>query len=227
MAKYSRLAGRTSQITLIFVNDSSSTTGAGLTGLTNSTSGLTAYYVRNSATGSTSISLASMTLGTFTSGGFKEIDSTNMPGWYQFCPPNAALASGADAVGICLRGAANMAPCNLEIDLTAFDPLNGNNLGLAYLPQGPMMIKKNAGMSAYPFVMVDSTGTPRTGLTVAAQRTIDGGAWANTANPACTEIGFGGYYFTPGAADFNGGAVMFRFSATGAQDQFWTVVPQP
>lgn len=115
--KLSRRVGATSQIFQIFIADSSSTTGAGLTGLTNASSGLTAYFHRDTDTTATAISLVTMTVGTFTSSGFKEIDSTNMPGWYQFCPPNTALASGAASVGLHLKGATNMAPLPIEVDL--------------------------------------------------------------------------------------------------------------
>lgn len=117
--KLLRKVGSTSQIFQIFVQDSSSSTGAGLTGLTNASSSLTAYYHRDTDTTATAISLVTMTVGTFTSSGFKEIDSTNMPGWYQFCPPNAALASGAASVGLHLKGATNMAPLPIEVDLDA------------------------------------------------------------------------------------------------------------
>lgn len=117
--KLIRKVGSTSEIWQIFIRDSSSTTGAGLTGLTNASSGLTAYYHRDTDTTATAISLVSMTVGTFTSSGFKEIDATNMPGWYQFCPPNAALASGAKSCGFHLKGATNMAPLPIEVDLDA------------------------------------------------------------------------------------------------------------
>ena len=115
--KLLRKVGATSQILQVFIQDSSSTTGAGLTGLTDASASLTAYYHRDTDTTATAISLVTMTIGTFTSSGFIEIDATNMPGWYQFCPPNAALASGAVSVGIHLKGAANMAPLPIEIDL--------------------------------------------------------------------------------------------------------------
>lgn len=119
MAQISRQVGTTSQVTLLFVQDSSSTTGAGLTGLAHNTGSLTAYYKRSNGTASVAITLANITtLGTFVSGGFKEVDATNMPGVYEFHPPNAALASGADSVAILLKGAANMAPCPLIIELT-------------------------------------------------------------------------------------------------------------
>ncbi len=115
--KISRRAGATSQILQIFIADSSSTTGAGLTGLTNASGSLTAYFHRDTDTTATAISLVTMTVGTFTSSGFKEIDASNMPGWYQFCPPNTAFATGAASVGIHLKGATNMAPLPIEVDL--------------------------------------------------------------------------------------------------------------
>lgn len=115
--KLLRKVGSTSQILQVFIRDSSSGIGSGLAGLTNGTSGLTAYYHRDSDTTATAISLVTMTVGTFTSSGFKEIDSSNMPGWYQFCPPNAALNTGAANVGFHLKGATNMAPLPVEIDL--------------------------------------------------------------------------------------------------------------
>src|SRR3569623_1584867 len=105
MAKLCRIAGSTSNILQVFIADASSSTGAGLTGLVFNSSGLTAYYHRDTDTAATAITLVTMTAGTFTAGGFVEIDSTHMPGWYQFCPPDAALAAGAKSVGFHLRGA--------------------------------------------------------------------------------------------------------------------------
>jgi len=117
--KLARKAGTTSEIWQVFIRDSSKTDGSGLTGLTSASSGLTAYYHRDTDTTATAITLVTMTVGTFTSSGFKEIDSTNMPGWYQFCPPNAALAAGARSCGFMLKGATNMAPMPIEVDLDA------------------------------------------------------------------------------------------------------------
>lgn len=122
--KVLKVKGATSQILEIFILDSSSTTGAGLTGLTQASAGLTCYYHRNTAVAAVVVTLVTMTVGTFTSSGFKEIDATNMPGWYQLCLPNAAYATGADSVSAHLKGATNMAPLPLEIQLTGagFDP---------------------------------------------------------------------------------------------------------
>jgi hypothetical protein len=120
--KLEKLAGATSEIWQIWIADSSSAVGAGLTGLTNASGSLTAYYHRDTDTTATAIALVTMTVGTFTSSGFKEIDATNMPGWYQFCPPNAALAAGAKSCAFLLKGATNMAPLAIEVQLVAVNP---------------------------------------------------------------------------------------------------------
>lgn len=106
----------------IFVSDSSSSTGAGLTGLVFNTASLTCYYHRSNDAAATQINLVTMTLGTFTSSGFVVVSGANMPGWYQVCPPNAAYATGARSVSIQCKGAANMAPVNLRVILTASAP---------------------------------------------------------------------------------------------------------
>ena len=126
--------GTTSKIVQIFIQDSSSTTGAGLTGLAYNSGSLTAYYRREDAgnAGGTAISLVTATLGTFSSGGFKECDSTNMPGWYELHIPNAVLATGASWATIMLKGASNMAPVVIEIQLVTYNPDDGN-LGLTGL----------------------------------------------------------------------------------------------
>ena len=48
-----------------------------------------------------------------------EKDATNLPGFYEIGIPNAALAAGASWVVMVLRGAANMVPVTLEIQLVA------------------------------------------------------------------------------------------------------------
>jgi len=109
-------AGLTSQTIDIFLADSSSTTGGGLTGLVYNTSNLTAYY-RKGATGTaTAITLATQTVGgAYSSGGFVQIDSTNMPGVYRLDLPNA-MVDTAGFVTLYLRGATNLVPTALRID---------------------------------------------------------------------------------------------------------------
>lgn len=98
----------------VFIQDSSSTTGAGLTGLAYDTGSLVASYVRAGASRS-AITLATLAAANsaWSSGGFKEIDSTNMPGWYRFDVPDAVLAAGATEAGVTIHGAANMAPLSI------------------------------------------------------------------------------------------------------------------
>jgi hypothetical protein len=136
--KLSILAGATSQSINVFVQNSTSTTGGGLTGLAFNTSGLTANYSFAGANAaSTSITLVTLaTLATaWTSGGFKEIDSTLMPGWYRLDLPNAVIAaSKGRSVALNLQGAANMAPCPVEIELTGWDNQNATNGGMTALP---------------------------------------------------------------------------------------------
>ena len=122
MQRFIRKAGATSQIIPISVFDSSSTTGAKLTGLVYNSASLTAYYNRIGAAGAaTAITLVTATKGTWTSSGFIAIDGTNMPGDYELHIPDAAIAAGASGVLIQLKGATNMVPVNVYIDLTVFD----------------------------------------------------------------------------------------------------------
>lgn len=112
--------GSTSVRRLIFIADSASTTGAGLTGLVYNTSSLVWYYFAGDLSNEVQVTMATATLGTWTSGGFVEVDATNMPGWYEIGIPNAALDGGIECA-MQLRGAANMVPVNVYIELDAFD----------------------------------------------------------------------------------------------------------
>jgi len=109
-------AGLTSQSIDIFVQDSSSTTGAGLSGLLFNSAGLVASY-RKGATGArVAITLATQTVGgAWSSGGFVEIDATHMKGTYRFDIPNAAVDTEGFAT-LYFYGATNMLPTALRID---------------------------------------------------------------------------------------------------------------
>lgn len=106
----------------VFIQDSTSNTGAGLTGLAYNSPGLTCYYVR--ALGSaTQITLATQTVtGAHSDGGFVEVSAADMPGVYRLDLPDAVVASGVDSVVVMLKGATNMVPGLSEIELVAYDP---------------------------------------------------------------------------------------------------------
>jgi hypothetical protein len=112
-------AGLTSQTIDIFLQDSSSSTGQGLAGLVFNSASLVASY-RKGATGSrTAITLATQTVGgAFSSGGFVEIDATNMKGVYRLDLPNAAVDTEG-FVTLFLYGATNLLPTALRIDCRA------------------------------------------------------------------------------------------------------------
>jgi hypothetical protein len=106
----------------VFVQDSASTTGGGKTGIAFNAASFTAYYVRPGGS-ATSITLATQTVtGAWSSGGWVEVDATNLPGIYRFDIPNAVFATGVDHAVVMLKGASGMAPVSLEYQLVGFDP---------------------------------------------------------------------------------------------------------
>ena len=90
------------------------------------------------------------------------------------------------------------------------------------LPEG---IKKNTAYSNFQFFMRDTSDhvSAKTGLSVSSNRSIDGGAFASTANSP-SEISNGFYKIDLDAADLNGDTISFRFSATGADDTAITII---
>lgn len=88
-------------------------------------------------------------------------------------------------------------------------------------------IKKNEAFSDLTFLMVDATTKdPKTGLTITEEISKDAGAFAAAAGTAA-EIANGIYQMDATAADMNADILVFRFSATGADDTFITIVTKP
>ncbi len=247
----------TSKLVHVFLQDSSSTTGAGLTGLTNASSGLVCYRARldDGNAGGTQLSLSAGTRGTWSSGGFKEKDATNMPGIYELGLDNAGLATASNSVVYMLTGATNLAPCAIEIALVDYDPQDAVRLGLTALPNvasgttgaipttgtgtaqinvdgsGNVAIgsnvKKNTAKAGFMFVMTDSTThAPKTGVTVTATRSLDGAVFGSCTN-AVSEVSNGTYVISLSAADTNADHVMLRFTGTSADDLNIEIVTQP
>lgn len=111
-------AGSTSQSIPIFVQDSSSTTGAGLGSLVYNTASLAAKYRRQGESSWTTITLATMTLGTWASGGFVS-DGGPVTGTYELGIPNAVLAAGAEWAEVAVYGATNMLAVLIFFELDA------------------------------------------------------------------------------------------------------------
>lgn len=75
--------------------------------------------------------------------------------------------------------------------------------------------QKNTASQKVLFTLVDSTDhvTRKTGITVTAQRSLDGAAFGS-ATGTVTEVGNGVYYLSTSTADINADDVVFRFTGT-------------
>jgi hypothetical protein len=192
------LAGATSVLVDVFIQDSTSATGGGLTGLTNGTAGLTCYYHRSNAAAATVVNLTTMTAGTWATSGFIQIDATNMPGWYQFGVPNAALAAAATEVNFLFKGATNMVATPLKIRLAAINPDVATNMGITSLP--------TTAVSTNGSLITAGAGTNQITLTSGLVKLIPGQSWVASTNTAQT-----------------GSATTFTLAAgDSAVDQFYT-----
>jgi hypothetical protein len=209
--KYLIKKGTTSKRIPIFIQDITKADGSGLTGLTNASSGLTCYSWRESDgnVGGTSITLASATLGTFTSGGFKEKDATNLPGWYEFGVPNTVLATGSDWAIIMFKGATNMPPVPVEIQLTDWDPdtaVPANFASLAIDASGRIDLGKwlgsapNALISGRPDVNVQAMANAVIAAATFAANAITSSVLDTTADNAIRDAVFAKVVDTFGTA---------------------------
>jgi hypothetical protein len=109
----------------------SSTTGMGLTGL--AYGDVTYGYWREGAATGANGTCVTMSKGTYADHGWVEVDSTNLPGVYQFGVPDAALATGANAATVILK-AAGAIDARLRIVLVDVDLRDSVRLGMTALP---------------------------------------------------------------------------------------------
>lgn len=96
---------------------------------------------------------------------------------------------------------------------------------LAATAPGNDGLEKNVAFPNFEFMMYDEDDhlTGKTGLSITAQRSIDGGAYAACANSPA-EVSDGLYKIDFAAADLNGDSITFRFTATGADPTVISVV---
>lgn len=86
--------------------------------------------------------------------------------------------------------------------------------------------KKNIALDNFMFPMFDATTkNPKTGLTVTAERAIDGNPFAPCSSSAA-ELSNGVYRVSLSASDLNGDKIMLRFSAAGSDDQLIEIITQ-
>lgn len=137
---------QTSVVLRVKILNSSVTTGAGLTGLTFSSSGLIISTIADNESTATAYTVAGSTietistLGTFatptaTKCRFKEVDSTNHKGIYEIQIDNARFAvSNAKSLLVSISGATNAAETDAVIPLTDMDPYDTVRGGMTALP---------------------------------------------------------------------------------------------
>lgn len=84
--------------------------------------------------------------------------------------------------------------------------------------------KKNRAQAGFTFPMETVAGLA-TGLTVTAERSIDGGAVAACTN-AVSEVSGGLYKIDLSASDLNGAVIALKFTASGAKATTYTVLTE-
>lgn len=126
------LRGTTSLIVPIRVTDAN---GIPKTGLVYNTTGLSAVFIRELDAAPTPIALATMTNGTWATGGFVEQNSTSLPGSYAVGLPNTAVSAADNSrwVEVYFIGT-NAYAQPLRIDLVAVNMQDAVRAGLTALP---------------------------------------------------------------------------------------------
>lgn len=117
-----------------------------------------------------------------------------------------------------------------QIDDLAYPATTGRSLLVDASGAVPITtnLKKNQALANFAFLMTDSTThNPATGKTVTATRAIGSGAFAAVSTPTVTEVSSGQYRIDLAAADLNGDVVTLRFTATGCDDLFTTLILEP
>lgn len=109
------VGGAVDPILHVFIEDTRVDDGAGLTGLTYNSPGLTCDYIKTGQTAPTTLALIDTSVGAHADGGFKEISAANMPGWYELQLPDSTVEPGFGRCSVVVRGAANMAVTNVAL----------------------------------------------------------------------------------------------------------------
>jgi hypothetical protein len=137
--------GQGSIILRVKIRDSSVATGAGLTGLTNSSTGLVISTIADNENAATVYTAAGATIDSITTLGtfaapttahcrFKQVDATNHKGVYEIQLADARFGvSSAKFLLVSISGPTNCAECDALIPLTDMDPYNATTGGLGNL----------------------------------------------------------------------------------------------
>ena len=161
--------GQGSIVLRVKIRDSSASTGAGLTGLTNASTGLIISTIADNESSPTTYTVAGSTIESITTLGtyaaptatkcrFKEVDSTNHKGIYEIQIADARFAvSSAKSVLISISGATNAAECDALVPLTDLNPYDAVHAGLSALP--------NTACTTNASLLTSGTGTDQLSVT--------------------------------------------------------------
>ena len=142
-------------------------------------------------------------------------------GWYKIALTTTDTNTVGDLAYHCTSTGAD--PTDFTDQVTAGDLANLNasiSAVKAKTDNLPEAVQKNQALNNFMFLMVKSSNhvDPKTGLTVTATRSIDGGAFAACTN-SVTEVSNGWYKINLSASDLNGTIIALNFSAATADDR--------
>jgi hypothetical protein len=162
--------GQGSIVLRLKILDSSQITGAGLAGLTFSSTGLRVSTIADNESTATSYTAAGSTIETITTLGtyaaptatkcrFKEVDSTNHPGLYEIQVADARYAvSSAKSLIVSVSGATNAAETDAVISLQDMDPYDATAGGLSRLDAAVSTRATPTNITAATGVVLAATG---------------------------------------------------------------------
>lgn len=211
--------GQTSVILRVKILDSSVSTGAGKTGLTNATAGLKISTIADNESSPTSYTSGGSTIDTISTLGtfatptashcrFGEVSSSSHPGVYEIQIDNTRYAvSSAKSLLVSITGASNAADCDVVIPLRSVDPYDGNRFGLAVLPASAV-----PGAANGLVIAGNNAATTFTTLTISSGLASNGGT-------TLTNASGDGLTITSTGSNGNGMTVAGNGSGSGAK---WT-----
>lgn len=218
----------------VFIQDTTSAVGAGLTGLTFASSGLAINTIADNEASATSYTAAGSTIETITTIGtfaaptatkcrFKEIDSTNLPGWYEIQVADARWAvSGARALQAIISVTGGFcAP--VEVQLVLVDVNNATTMGLTNLDAAVSTRSTYAGG--------DTSGVTTLLTRIGSSITISGGRvnadtvyWGGAAVSSSNSPGIPSVEWTPWGyktAQTSGASTITLANADRSEDNFY------
>lgn len=167
-----------------------SATGNGLTGLTNTTSGLIIAAIADVEATTTAYAAAAShvqtiaTLGTFaapsaSSCRFAAVDGTNHPGLYELQLDNTRYAvSSAKSLTVTISGATGMLDCDVVVPLRSINPYDGVHGGMSALP--------NTACTTNASLLTSGAGTDQISVTAGS---VTLGGYASGQDPATLVLG--------------------------------------